>query len=154
METWSTRGHHPSGNWRHSDNSWGTVIWKLQKSLYLLRSAPRCWQDHLGDILRKCGFVSNMLDTCLWTHPTKLVSLVFHVDDLLLARTRQIVTEIHSELRRDLELNSSEVTTKPTLPGTNPGKNKGRSTTLESMLGTCKTWWRSSTCPRSRAHLR
>ena len=43
-----------------------------------------------------------MLDTCLWTHPTKRVSLVFHVDDLLLARTRQTVTEILSELRRDL----------------------------------------------------
>ena len=35
----------------------GTVIWKLQKSLYGLRSAPRRWQDHLEQILRKCGFV-------------------------------------------------------------------------------------------------
>ena len=73
-----------------------------------------------------------MLDTCVCTHPTKRVSLVFHVDDLLLARTRQMVTEILSELRGDLELKSSEVTTKPTLPGTNPCKNKGRVLTLES----------------------
>ena len=84
------------------------MIWKVQKSLYVLREAPRCWQEHLGDILRKSGLVSNMLDTCLGTHPTKRVSLVFHVDDLLLARTRQIVTEILSELRRDVELKSSE----------------------------------------------
>ena len=90
------------------------MIWKVQKSVYVLRKAPRCWQDHLGDILRKSGLVSNMLDTCLWTHPTKRVSLVFHVDDLLLARTRQIVTEILPELRGDLELKCSEVTTKPT----------------------------------------
>ena len=54
-----------------------------------------------------------MPDTCLWTHPTKRVSLVFLVDDLLLAGTHQIVTEILSELKRDLELKSSEVTTKP-----------------------------------------
>ena len=47
-----------------------TVIWKLQKSLYALRSAPRRWQDHLEEILKKCGFVANILDTCLWTHPT------------------------------------------------------------------------------------
>ena len=66
-----------------------------------------------------------MLDTCLWTHPTKRVSLVFHVDDLLLATTRQTVTEILSELRRDLELKSSDVTTKPTLLGTDSSKNKG-----------------------------
>ena len=64
-------------------------------------------------ILRKCGFVPNMLDTCLWTHMTKRVSLVFHVDDLLLAGTHQIISEVLAELRRDLELKSSEVTTKP-----------------------------------------
>ena len=96
------------------DPNKGTVIWKLQKSLYGLRSAPRRWQDHLQEILRKCGFVSNMLDTCLWTHPTKRASLVFHVDDLLLTGTHQIISEILAELRRDLELKSSEVTTKPT----------------------------------------
>ena len=48
---------------------------------------PRCWQDHLEEILRQCGFVANMLDSCLRTHPTKRVSLVFHVDHLQSART-------------------------------------------------------------------
>ena len=77
------------------------------ETTYGLRSAPRRWQDHLEQILKKCGFVSNV-------HTTKRVSLVFHVDDLLLARTHQIVSEVLAELRRDLELKSSEVTTKPT----------------------------------------
>ena len=36
------------------------------------------------------------------------------MDDLLLAGTHQIITEILTELSRDLELKSSEVTTKPT----------------------------------------
>ena len=70
------------------DPSKRTVTWKLQKSLCGLKSAPRRWQDHLEQILRKCGFVSNVLDTCLWTHTTKRISLVFHVDDLLLAGQR------------------------------------------------------------------
>ena len=39
---------------------------------------------------------------------------MFHIDDLLFAGTRQTVTEIVSELERDLEPKSSEVTTKPT----------------------------------------
>ena len=57
---------------------------------------------------------------------TKRVSLVFHVDDLLLAGTHQIISEVLAELRRDLELKCSEVTTKTnTLLGTNPGKDKG-----------------------------
>ena len=129
------------------DPSKGTVIWKLQKSLYGLRTAPRRWQDHLEDILKNCGFVANMLDTCLWTHPSKRVSLVFHVDDLLLAGTRQTVTDILSEPKRDLEPKSSEVTTKPTrclrrtLVRTKEEYNFG------------VTCWRSSTCPCSRAHL-
>ena len=96
------------------DPSKDTVIWKVQKRLYGLRSAQRSWQDHLEEILRKCGVVTNMLDTCLWTHPTKRVSLVFHVDDLLLAGTHKNISEVLAELSRDLELKSNEVTTKPT----------------------------------------
>ena len=90
------------------------MICTLQKSLFGLRSAPRRWQDHLEQNLKKRGFVPNMLDTCLWTHTTKRVSLVLHVDDLLLAGTHQIITEVLAELSRNLELKSSEVTTKPT----------------------------------------
>ena len=73
------------------DPSKGTVKGKLQRSLYGLRSAPRRWKDHLEQILRKCGFVPDMLDTCLWTHTTKRVC---HVDDLLLAGTQQTIKEI------------------------------------------------------------
>ena len=36
------------------------------------------------------------------------------MDDLLLAGTHQIISEVLAELSRDLELKSSEVTTKPT----------------------------------------
>ena len=55
----------------------GTVIWKLQKSLYGLRS-------------------------------------VFHVGDLMLTGTRENISEVVAELRRDLEIKSNDVTTKPT----------------------------------------
>ena len=91
----------------------GTVVWKLQKSLYGLRSAPRRWQDHVEQILRKCGFVPNMLHICLCNRTTKRVSVVFHVDDLLLVGTHQIIKEILTELSRKLDLKSSEVPTKP-----------------------------------------
>ena len=96
------------------DPSKRTVIRKLQKSLYGLRSTSRRWQDHLEDILRKCGFCLKHARHLLVDSPVQGGSLVFDVDDLLLAGTRQTVTEILSELKRDLELKSSEVTTKPT----------------------------------------
>ena len=97
--------------------------------------------DHLEQIIRKCRFVPNMLDTCFWTHTTKQVSLVFHLDDLLLAGTHQIMKEILSELSRDPELKSSEVRTKPTrflgrtLVKTKEGYNFGVDASyVESML--------------------
>ena len=42
------------------DPNKGTVIWKLQESLYGLRSPPRRWLDQMEQILRKCGFVPNL----------------------------------------------------------------------------------------------
>ena len=53
----------------------------------------------------------------------KRVSLVFHVDDFLLAGTHQIIKAVLTELSRDLELKRSEVTN--ALLGTNPGKTEG-----------------------------
>ena len=144
-----------------------TVIWKLQKSLYGLRSAPRRLQDHLEEILRKCVFVANMLDTCLWTHPTKRASLVFHVDDLMLAGMLKNISEVLVELRGDLEIKSNEVTIKPTrylgrtLVKTEEEYNSGvvasyvrnmRSATSKLLPRTWRTCWRSSKRPRSKAH--
>ena len=72
---------------------------------------------------KQTRLVSNMLDTCFWTHTTKRVSLVFHVDDFLLAATHQIIKEILTELSRDLEERGDDKTN--ALLGTNPGKNEG-----------------------------
>ena len=125
--TWCKRGHLPSGNRKHWDPRKGTVIWKLQKSLCVLRSARRRWKDHLEDISSGSAVLSQICSTtCLWTRPSKRVSLVFHVDHLLFAGTRQTVTEIVSELERDLEPKSSEGDDETNaLPVTNLGKNGG-----------------------------
>ena len=105
------------------------------------------------------------------SHTTKRVSRVFHVDDLLLTGTHQIITEVLTELSRDLELKSSEVTTKPTrylgrtLVKTKEEYNfefrpkdvwtsSDRSVPQHTYTSfrMWKACWRSSTCPRSRAH--
>ena len=104
-------------------------------------------------ILRKCGFVPNMLDTCLWTRTTKRVPLVFHVDDSLLAGTHQIIHRNPHwiEPRPGAQKQRGDGKTDALL-GTNLGKDEGRETTSELMLRERKAFWRSSTCPRSRAH--
>ena len=97
------------------------------ESLHGLRSAPRRCQDHLEQIFTSCGFVpKHVLDTCLCTHTTKRVSLEFHVDDLLLAGTHQIIKEILTGLSRDLKAQDQRGDDKTNaLLGTNPGKNRG-----------------------------
>ena len=89
------------------------MIWKVQKSVYVLSSAPRCWQDHLGDILRK-SVLSQHACTCLWTHPTKRVSLAFPLTICFWPERARLSQKSTPQLRRDLELKSSELTTKPT----------------------------------------
>ena len=68
--------------------------------------------------------LSRTCSTLACGHTTKRVSLVFHVDGLLLAGTHQIISEVLAELSRDLELTSSEGDDKTNaLPGTNPGED-------------------------------
>ena len=89
MEDGDVVNARPSPEWKPDslDHSKGAVIWKLQKSLYGLRSAPRRWQDHLENFLKECAFTPNMLDTCLWTHATRRVALSELRRELMMARS-------------------------------------------------------------------
>ena len=63
------------------------MIYKLQKSLYKLKQAPRCWFAKLSIALKSYGFQQSYLDYSLFTlhrKDTQLVVLVY-VDDLIIA---------------------------------------------------------------------
>ena len=130
------------------DPSKGTVIWKLQEGLYGVRSAPRRWQDHLDQILSKCGFVPNLMDTRLWTHDEGSITRIqrgrlvvgWNAPDHQGNPHRIEPRPGAQEQRGDDKINA--------LLGTNPGRKRRRSTTLELMLRVWKACWRSSTCPR------
>ena len=46
-------------------------VWKLENSLYGLRSDPKRWLERLENILTQAGFVSNQLEPRLWAHAGK-----------------------------------------------------------------------------------
>ena len=60
-------------------------LWRLQKALYGLRRAPALFQAHLRSVLISLGFAPSVGDPCLFTHKETGITLLVHVDDMLLA---------------------------------------------------------------------
>jgi hypothetical protein len=60
-------------------------VWKLLKSLYGLRQAPRYWSKLLCRFFASEGFVQCLIDECLFVKEStdgKPIIIVFHVDDI------------------------------------------------------------------------
>ena len=83
---------------------WG---YRLRKSLYGLRVAPRHWYRLLSKVLLAFGFAKSLLDTCLfwkWT-PQGLVMVLIYVDDILIAApTEQLAAEFKAHLQREFKI--------------------------------------------------
>ncbi|MBW0570600.1 hypothetical protein O181_110315, partial [Austropuccinia psidii MF-1] len=56
-------------------------VWKLNKSLYGTKQAPRQWKAHLVNTLNLLGLSSKDTDKCLFTNHNKTLFLHIHVDD-------------------------------------------------------------------------
>ena len=73
------------------DNENPDHVCKLQKSLYGLKQAARCWNDVIDNYFKDSGYVQNRADPCVYVKniirngkkSTMIVAI--HVDDLILA---------------------------------------------------------------------
>lgn len=65
----------------------GNGIWKLQKGLYGLRQAPKCWFEKIYGILTKLGFKQGKVDQCVFQKGDtgNEIFVLLYVDDLLVA---------------------------------------------------------------------
>jgi hypothetical protein len=69
-----------------------TWVWKLQKSLYGTKQAPRMWKAHLIETLGNLRFLLCIIDDALFHNAHKSVLLHMHVDDGLVdGKSRQDV---------------------------------------------------------------
>ena len=89
-------------------------MWKLQKSLYGLSSAPKRWQEHLKSILTKVGSLRNSLTHASGQTRTKRLALALHIDELLRTGRHPSITEVPAEFEQDHEIVVNEVKTKLT----------------------------------------
>ena len=82
------------------------VVWRLERSLYGTRSAPRNWQQHLVGLLAKAGWTRGRADPATFFNGRAL--LVVHVDDFLCVGPRGDVDSLMTTLSSSLLLKVSE----------------------------------------------
>ena len=61
------------------------VVWKLQKAMYGLKSAPKSWQEHIRDVLQEMGLQQTKADSCLFRSADSSIFVIVHVDGLFIA---------------------------------------------------------------------
>lgn len=84
---------------------WG---YRLRKSIYGLRVAPRHWYKLLSSVLLSFKLQQSVLDPCLfwhWTETGGLMIVLIYVDDILVAATHEEwVTELKDYLRSKFDI--------------------------------------------------
>ncbi|MBW0563614.1 hypothetical protein O181_103329 [Austropuccinia psidii MF-1] len=81
-------------------------VWRLRKSLYGTKQAPRMWKAKLTTTLSKLGLMSAQSDESLFTNHDKSLLLHIHVDDGLLISKSERPTQ---HLGYNLEWSSNKL---------------------------------------------
>ena len=90
-----------------------TKVWKLNKALYGLKSAPKAWYEHVTTLLKKQGWEKSDLDECVFFKKktikqetitkTKELPLsgiiIIYVDDLIAWGEEKVQKEFLQNLR-------------------------------------------------------
>ncbi|KAI3770759.1 hypothetical protein L6452_01902 [Arctium lappa] len=77
-----------------------THVYRLDKSLYDLKQAPRAWYDVLSQFLVKSGFSKGKIDTTLFIKREKadIILIQVYVDDIIFGSTNpQYCSKLHSD---------------------------------------------------------
>lgn len=84
----------------------GKVL-KLNKSLYGLKQAAKCWNNEFNNFMVKIGFVMSENDTCLYSkqHNGKFVYLLLYVDDIIVASDDQNLLDfVRNQLKNTFKI--------------------------------------------------
>ncbi|KAI7948446.1 hypothetical protein MJO29_010111 [Puccinia striiformis f. sp. tritici] len=87
-------------------------VWKLNKSLYGMKQAPRMWKKHLTETLKTLGLVPSIMDDALFYNSDRTLFLHMYVDDgLIVGQNKSIITSFLDRLKNSYKLKVKE---KPT----------------------------------------
>lgn len=88
------------------DNS-SEMVCRLEKSLYSLKQAPRCWNRRFCDFLRQFKFKHTNADECIFYSDYQSLTIYFalFVDDGLIAcKSQKVLNEILKKLQSTFEI--------------------------------------------------
>ncbi len=63
----------------------GKLTVRLDKALYGLIQCARLWFENISSFLKKVGMEQNPFDECIFTNNKKDLTIILHVDDLLVS---------------------------------------------------------------------
>jgi hypothetical protein len=79
-------------------------VFRLKRSLYGLRAAPKLWFDHLrANLVDKLGFQNSSNDVCLF-HKPGIVALVYVDDILFFSKSNEAISKEISALEKTFEI--------------------------------------------------
>lgn len=79
----------------------------LDKALYGLRQAPKCWNEHFDRILKKLNFSQSKVDRCIYVNHSEEgdLYLLLYVDDCLLASVnRERIEHFKKMIGKEIKL--------------------------------------------------
>ncbi|MBW0592607.1 hypothetical protein O181_132322 [Austropuccinia psidii MF-1] len=84
-------------------------VWKLNKSLYVTKQAPRQWKAHLVSTLCQLCLSSADTDKCLFFNTNRTIFLHIHVDDgFIIGETAELVKLFLTQLSKSYSIKTKK----------------------------------------------
>lgn len=88
------------------------VVWRLTKSLYGLRKAPRKWNEKFNMTLGSFNLESSKSEPCLYFDKEKTLFLILYVDEgLIFSKSKKPALDLMAKLKSNFEVKIFEAST-------------------------------------------
>ena len=86
-------------------------VYRLKRSLYGLKKAPRAWYTMIDSYFTVLGFTKSEADANLYhiVVESKFLIIVLYVDDLILTGDDQLIKSCKEDLAREFEMKDMEL---------------------------------------------